>query len=337
MKTPTATKLPSGMWRCRVMVDGKTVSVTKPTKKEAEDAAALLKVEHRNGIKNSATGGNITLGNAIENYIKSRENVLSPSTVHGYRNIARNRFQSAMNTPLDKIRWQTVINTESRIASPKTIKNSFGLIRSVYTENMIELPPVRLPAPEVKEKLFLSPEQIPLFVEACHGNKSEIGCLLALSGLRRSEIYGLTWDDINLEQGVIHVHASLLVDDDNNTILRQQNKTVSSTRMVPIMIPALREALEAVPDKTGAVVTDHIGRLRKRITVICTSADLPDIGVHGLRHSFASLCYSLGIDEITCQRLGGWADYQTMRKIYTHLAESDRLKNIDKLSRFFNF
>ena len=55
MKTPTAKKLPSGQWRVQLMIAGERVNITRPTKKQAEDEAALLKAESRNGIKNSAT------------------------------------------------------------------------------------------------------------------------------------------------------------------------------------------------------------------------------------------------------------------------------------------
>ena len=57
--------------------------------------------------------------------------------------------------------------------------------------------------------------------------------------------------------------------------------------------------------------------------------------MHALRHSFASLAYSLGLSELATMRLGGWADYGTMRKIYTHLSKHDLADAADTLSDFF--
>jgi integrase len=56
---------------------------------------------------------------------------------------------------------------------------------------------------------------------------------------------------------------------------------------------------------------------------------------HGLRHSFASLCYHLGISERQLMQWGGWADYQTMHKIYIRLAASDESKAAEQLTGFF--
>ena len=68
---------------------------------------------------------------------------------------------------------------------------------------------------------------------------------------------------------------------------------------------------------------------------ICEKNGLPKIGAHGLRHSFVSLCYHKRIPELVTMRLGGYSDYQTMRKIYTHLAATDFKDATDTLSSFF--
>ena len=335
MKVPAPRKLASGSWFIQLRLGGESIPITCATEKECIRQAQLIKAEYRNGIKSAPSGGNLPLKDAIDRYIAARENILSPSTIRGYTTIARTRFQSVMKKPLNQIKWQAVINQEAKIASPKTIKNAFGFISSVYRENDLVLPSVQLPQPEVKERAFLSPQEIPTFISACQGNRYEIGCLLALSGLRRSEIYGLTWEDIDLDANTIHIHQSAVMNEDQQVVIRSKNKNQSSTRTIPIMIPRLREALTAVENKRDTVVNAGISTLSKVVNRICIGSGLPPVGLHGLRHSFASLCYSLGIDEITCQRLGGWNDYQTMRRIYTHLAEADKVKNIDKLSEFF--
>ena len=79
----------------------------------------------------------------------------------------------------------------------------------------------------------------------------------------------------------------------------------------------------------------HPNSAYKQINKICRETGLPEIGVHGLRHSFASLAYHLGMTELEAMAIGGWSDYQTMREIYTHLSKSD-LKNAEnKMSAFY--
>ena len=88
MKVPVAKKLPSGSWRCQVMVDGRRVSVTGQTEKETIAEAMQIKARLTKE-KKQETGGSITLEEGITRYIEEHSNVLSPSTVEGYQEIKR--------------------------------------------------------------------------------------------------------------------------------------------------------------------------------------------------------------------------------------------------------
>lgn len=334
MKLPEPRQLPSGNWRIQIVIGGHRHSITKDTPEKCTAEAERLVILNEEGLKPSRIVS-ARLGDVVDNYIDSRTNVLSPSTLRAYRAYRTTRFKAYMNKPAGQIDYQRMINDEARLCSPKSIKNAWGLVRASLADVGIT-PNVRLPAPKPHEKEWLTPEQIRVFVEAVKGKDVEIGALLALSGLRRSEIYGLTWDDIDLENKVIHVHQSKVLGEDAKPVVRKQNKNMSSTRDVPIFLPTLYDALCGVPERDGYVMTENVGTLRKRLKRACDEAGLPDIGVHGLRHSFCSLCYSLGISELACMRLGGWSDFQTMRKIYTHLSENDKAASADKLSAFFN-
>ena len=334
MRTPEAKKLPSGQWRVRVLIDGRRISITRATKKAAETEAALIKAEYKAGVKIASQGAETPLRAAIDTYINARVNVLSPSTIRGYQEIARNRFQHVIDKPMNAIDWQNAVNLESNIVSPKTVKNAFGFIKSIYKDNGMDIPAVRLPTPAPPDKPYLTPEQIPVFIDAIKGKPCEIPALLALSSLRKSELLALTWDNIDMDNKIIHVRGAAVRGPDETFVRRDQNKTTASTRDIPIIQP-LYDALEAVEDKTGLVIRCHYQTPYKQIQTICEKNGLPLVGLHGLRHSFASLCYSLGINEMTCMSIGGWNDIQTMRKIYTHLAESDRARAENAFTKFF--
>ena len=83
------------------------------------------------------------------------------------------------------------------------------------------------------------------------------------------------------------------------------------------------------------IYNHYQGALYANIQRICENAGLPKVGVHGLRHSFVSLCYHLGISELACMKMAGYSDYATMRRIYTHLATEDEKKAENSLIRFF--
>lgn len=93
-----AKKLPSGAWRCRSYdytdSDGKIhmASFTAATKKEAEYLAAEYAVTK----KQKKLPANLTIGDAIDKYILSKENVLSPGTIREYRRTSPDRGKLAI-------------------------------------------------------------------------------------------------------------------------------------------------------------------------------------------------------------------------------------------------
>ena len=113
MKVPTPRKMSSGNYYIQMRLGGEYVNVTAPTEKECIRQAQKIKADYLAGER-LRKSSNITLAAAIDNYIKARENVLSPSTIKGYRDIRSQRLQTYMNKPIKSINWQAAINLESR-------------------------------------------------------------------------------------------------------------------------------------------------------------------------------------------------------------------------------
>ena len=334
MKTPKAKQLPSGAWFCRVRVDGQDISITRDTEKAAVAEAMAIKA----GIKDAAKAPKrITLSKAIDNYIDVRRNILSPSTIRGYRIIQNNRFQSMMHRDITAVtanQWQRAVNLEARKFSSKTIINSWRFISSVIHESTGKLISVQLPQQVRNERPWLTPEQIPVFVTAVKGTHIEIPALLALSSLRCSELLDLKWSDIDLQKKTLRVDGAAVHDEEGKLIHKKENKNTSSRRTVPI-IPPLQEALESSPQSGEYVVTYTANWIYKSINAICEENGLPKVGVHGLRHSFASLAFHLNMPEKVAMQIGGWANDQTMHKIYTHLCQAEVAKHAAAVTSFF--
>lgn len=313
-----AKKLPSGNYRCQYVVNGKRKSVTRPTAYEAERAAMMMM---------DAFIPDLTLHEAIDKYIAERGNVLSPSTIAGYRVIQRNRFRTVMHAPIaDRIRWQEVVNAEAPSVSTKTLYNSWGLIKAVLKANNVPLPRVTMPQLIQEEHEFFQPEEIKRFVNLIEGHENEAQFLLCLHGLRKSEMLAVTNSDIKDEY--IYVRGSIVKSEANTYVSRQANKTSKSRRMVPIFVDRLKVLpldLNCAPDTIG----DRFQRL-------CRENGLPEIGLHGLRHSFVSLCYYLGISMIMTMKYGGYANPYVVQKIYTHLAEVEKTEAQKKLRSFMD-
>lgn len=344
MKVPNPRKLKSGTWFIQLRLGGESISVSARTKKDCIDQARLIKAEYLAGKREKKwkEPKAPTLGEAIDAYIERREAALSPSTIRGYTTIKRTRFLSLMDKEITKISpddWQAACNKELREKhlSAKTLKNAWCFIASVILETTGNpAPKVKLPQVVVSERPFLEPEQIKPFIAAVHGTNIEIPALLALSSLRKSEILALQWENIDLEKRIIKVRGAAVIDEYGELVQKAENKNRTSNRNVPIMMGELYDALCAVEDKSGLVVASGQNSLYERINRICERNGFPLVGVHGLRHSFVSLAYHLNVPEKIVMEIGGWSDYGTMRKVYTHIARSDIARYTEYFDGFFS-
>ncbi len=335
MKVPEPRRLDSGNWFIQLRLGGESVPVTASTAKECRDVAALIKSEYRAGKRQVNTSkSNLTLRQAIDGYIDAKGPTLSPTTICGYRVIQRNRFKSVMDVKLKDIKnWQAIYNAEIEECGAKTLKNAYSLVTSVLRHYEYDVPKISQQQVPKNERPWLDYEQILTFVYAVKDQPCELAALLALSSLRRSEICALTKSNIDLKHDCIYVKGAKVLDEKNQYVIKTTNKNSTSQRIVPILIPRLRELLESTED--GFLVACNPNTLRKQINRVCKANDLPEVGVHGLRHSFASLAYHVGMPEAECMRIGGWADAGTMRNIYTHLAAKDIRASQNKVRDFF--
>lgn len=337
MKVPEPRKLKCGTWFLQLRLGGESIPISAATASECKNQAALIKAEYLNGkaaAKKRALGG-LTLRQACGNYIERRSNTLSPVTIRTYKLYQNYRFQRAADLPISKIDWQREVNAEAALCAPKTLKNAWGFIRSVIYEATGQYPPaVKLPGAVPAEKAFLDPAQIKVFVKEISKTQYAVPALLALSSLRVSEISALDWTDI--KKDFVHVRGAAVYNAENKMVKKPQNKNATSNRKVPILIPELEEAIKKQRKASGPVLTIRQNNLREGINRVCERNGLPRVGIHGLRHSFASLAYHLQMPEKIAMEIGGWADMSTMHKIYTHIAQSDIERYKTKLADFYN-
>ena len=157
----------------------------------------------------------------------------------------------------------------------------------------------------------------------------------ALSGLRRGEIGGLRWSDVDLDAGTLTIaHNRVSV---NGAAMDSAPKTDRSARVLPLT-PALTAALRraAAVQKTerlalgpdyGAgehVVCDQAGRsyhpdsLSDFWRALCTAAGVPRIRLHDARHTCATLMHLQGVPIVTISAWLGHADPAFTMRTYTH-------------------
>lgn len=347
MKVPEARKLPSGTWFIQLRLGGESIPVTAGSERACVREAQAIKAEYLAGKRKpkeqEEEKGVITLTAAMDNYINSKSNTLSPSTIRGYRKNQKYRFQSIMNVDVEALankmekERQIIVNDEAALCSPKYLKNAFGFLKGVirYSTGKM-MPEVKLSAPVPSERAFLMPDEILLFVNAIKGTFFEIPALLALSSMRIFEIQALQWENFPKNPDFIQTTGAVVLDSDNKLTKKKQGKNVTSARNVPILIPSLKEAIERERKPSGPVMEITQDRLRENVHKVCIRNGLTDVSIHGLRHSFASLAYHLRMPEKIAMEIGGWSDPGTMNKIYTHIAKSDITRYQTEMAAFYS-
>lgn len=343
MIVPKPRKLKSGTWFIYLRLGGEGVSITGGTEKECVHKAELAKAQYlvdrkKQDRKPRQKKQPLTLEQCIDKYIKSRK-WLSPSTVRGYEIIKRNRFQSVMKKPVPSIKnWQEVYDRDAESVSPKTMKNAWNVVNAACAYSGYTLPKIEEEKLIKHEHDFLTPDQIKSFIKYLKTLDAEkqIPPMLALCSLRLSEILALTWENVDTDRNRILVSGAAVINADNKLVLKAENKTASSRRYVPILIPELKQALINArgkpPERVVPVMPNTVYR---NIKDELESAKLPPVGVHGLRHSFASLAHHLEIPPLDACKIGGWSDVNTLMKIYTHLDQKDVEKYSQKIMDFF--
>ena len=336
MKVPEPRRLRSGNYCVRLRLGGEEISITRPTAREAKQEAQLIKAEYC-ADKRIKSKIDLTPSQCIDQYLAGRQNTLSPSTIRFYRTIQKHRFAETMSVPVSSVKdWQTIVDAEAAKCSVKTLRNAYSALRTaIKAVTGTDIPAVRYGVPVPHERPFLTAAEIPAFVKEVSPTKYAVPLLLALSSMRISEIQALDWKDIPEKPKFIKVRGAVVFDENNHYTKKKENKNRSSARNVPVLIPELASALERDRKPSGPVMPCTQNNLRVACHNLCKRAGVTEVTPHGLRHSFASLAYHLGMPEKIAMEIGGWSDATTMRKIYTHVAQSDITRYENAIGDFF--
>ncbi len=328
-----AKKLPSGSWRVRVYAgtdsSGKKIvkSFTSDSKKEAELMAAQFSAQHKE------PAAEMTVGKAIDKYIESKSNVLSPTTIRSYRTMRKNYFQNIMNVKLRDITRQAIqleVNDLATQLAPKSVINANGLLKAALSIYAPDLNLNNITLPKRQKKIRTMPEAADV-LKAIKGTSVELPCMLAIwFGMRMSEIRGIKKSDC--ENGRMIVHRTMVYADKQN-IVREQTKTYDSTRSYNIP-PYIQKLIDAVDTEYLTELTRD--QIYTRFKKILTVNDIkPLISFHDLRHLNASVMVLLGVPDKYAMERGGWSTNSTLRNVYQHTFSDEREAVDRKIDEYF--
>lgn len=311
-----ASKLPSGSYRVQFRMNGKVVSVTRATKKDAELEAAKMRANYNYYSKN------ITLEHAISEYIESRASVLAPSTLREYRRAFDKDYEEIKHIPINNITQtivQSFINNHAKTKSPKSCRNIHGLLSSVLKMYRPEFVlNTTLPQKDVVEEYIPSNEDIKALMNIDDQELLDAICLAAFGPMRRSEICALTSDDI--KGNVVHV-SKAMVWNGTEWVLKK-TKTAAGDRFIEF--PEF--VIERFKGREGNLFSFNPNMISNRFHKKLKKIGLESFRFHSLRHFASSYFHYLGLPDKAIQNRAGWESDYTMKKIYRHALEEEQRK-----------
>ena len=324
----------------------RTVEITG--KKDAERQYKAFEAEC-----GAAAMQNETVGGLVQAYIDmQRIKGLKETTLHGYEsyqkrlNLAFKGVKAKDLTPYQIERFiASAVKGEPhkgypKKASPKTIKGYVSLLSSAYkmaTRNKLltynPCDAVIIPKQKQPEKIILTKEQIPLFVDALGDTTQDLKVVYELAlfcGLRRSEIMGLMNDDVNVLWKTIRItrtrHRINCEDVIQDTKTERSRAIISVPEFVMDDIAELMRQHEEDPYINNPFLIQYAAEpmrpdyAKRQIKEFTKAHGLPDVTLHGLRHTYASMLNASGefdIAEISAALRH--SNIGTTMNIYVHM------------------
>lgn len=166
-------------------------------------------------------------------------------------------------------------------------------------------PTLRAEAEPKKRVAFLSRDQAEALVASLPEKYRMPVRFALLTGLRRSNVFGLTWEKVDLERGVVVVEA---------------DEAKAGQRIVVPLNSQAKALLAQLPElRTGRVWGDVTRVWCNTWKAACKKAGVPGFRFHDLRHTWASWHAMAGTPLSVLQELGGWHSHEMVQR-YAHLA-----------------
>ncbi len=313
-------------------MDGRRKGRTFDTEKEAVYWAAGIKARAKEAEKSPLS---LTVTAAVDRYIESKDAVLSPSTIKGYRQVKGNLMGGIALVKIEDLTQENVqqwVNGLAREKSPKTVSNAHGLLSAVLKEYRPSMA-LRTTLPQkVKTNIQIPSEaELRAILAAARGTKYEIPIVLAVwMGLRQSEILGLTWDCVDGD--TLHIRRAIVMGE--NGPVEKGTKTYSGTRALHLP-EYLRRLLEAAPHRGQHIVRMSGKAIYSGFSRICEKAGVPHYRFHDLRHTNASIMLASGIPDKYSMKRMGHATNNMLKTTYQHVIKEREAEYDQQIDDYF--
>lgn len=330
------------------------------TQKEAKER--YLQIQNELQQESFVDPSSVTFETFLEKWKKRKQSQIEESTFKRYERLCRLHINPALGKmKLQKINTLTIQNlidtlaTEQRFARKSCllvttiIKDVF---RNAIKEGLLKVNPVQdidLPKASTVEMVIWDQQDIDLFLSMRNEKnrgKYYLAVLMALmTGMRKGEILGLTWDKIDLDNNIIHVQQ--ILESDGSKL----SKKTKSKKFRQVLFPDLlkhelirhkkfqkedspfnpnnlvfctRRGLRVIPNTLNDVLNSY-----------CSKYGLPRMKFHDLRHTHATMLLKENVNIKVIQERLGHSSASITLNIYSHVLPSMQQSVTDKMNKMF--
>lgn len=348
-------KRKDGRWECRIVVgrdqNGKLISknALAKTHKEIVEKLQALKEQYQGVVVNSKES--ITVAEWINKWLDEyKKPFIRSGTYDGYKEVIRIINDNIGHKMLTRLRTEDVQKMYNRLREDgrtlyretkgQALSASYvrkihmvlrGALQYAVKENMINSNPAidtKLPKLEKKEKKVMLDEEMDRFIETIDNMPywRDLFYLELMTGLRRGEICGLTWGDLDKNNATLTIQRS--IDYKHGELVIGEPKTEEGKRVLILPLSALEMLLERkqsavsqwiFPKTTNPTLPMSPGFVYQKLQEILKSAGIEHMRFHDLRHNFATHAAKNGVDPKTLAGLLGHTNASFTLDTYTHV------------------
>ena len=360
----TIRKRPDGRWEGRIIIGHKIDGTPMYKSVFGKTQKATLKMLHQMidtyRDVDLTEDSRMTLGEWLDKWLDEYMIfTVRESTLYGYRCMTNNqvkRFigdkQLSSLTTADIQKFYNKIKKQGRVKPNRdgSYELADSMVRGIHMmlhealdtavkERLIAKNPTNgttIPKNNYAEKQILGDEQLTRFLEEIKGEEYwyDFFYLEVMTGLRRGEICGLKWSDIDFGANKLRVQRSVSSKKGGGVNIGE-TKTNTGTRniiMPPSVIDVLKKRKQTAitewvfPAFLNPEQPIHPEAAYRKLKVILKHAGLPQIRFHDLRHTFATHAMKGGVDAKTLSGILGHTNASFTLDTYTHVT-SDMQKN----------
>jgi integrase len=338
---------------------------THPTRQEAEKARTKILFEIDNGLLTAENKQSIS--EFLHDWIKTASRNLSPTTEYVYKGYIKmlEKFLPNINAAdLKRKQAEFIINDLLQKYKPSTVKVMKRILSTAYNRGVdweeIDRNPFKgiKIRQEYREYTFWSAEEVKTFLSIAKERAEKPGCnpcyyiafMIAVNtGMRKSEILGLRWENIDFEKCLIKVRESIHDLHGKGEKYTGRTKTRASRRdialpksLVDVLLTHKEYQQNLASEKdisykapsdyvitTNELTPIHQRNLARILYDIIEASDLPKIRFHDLRHTHASLLLANEVNPKVIQERLGHSRIDTTLNTYSHVFPSQQREAAD--------